>query len=1177
MNLSIKNKIFIIFIIIIFISTGIIGWYGFDSAKKAYIKSATLKIADKVSIIHKKIDGVLHNIPRDVLFNSNIHSLQRYIIWSSLKEKRKIRYWKDIYISNASDFLTNLKIFHQMRILDIHGKEKLRLIYDKIDNIIKQVPENQLQDKSKRVYFKKAIKLKKNEFYISKMDLNKENGVIERPFVPVVRYATPIVDKNDDVKSVLVMNLRANIILNLIGEEYKNDKSIEYYLINKDGYYLYNKNRDKRWGFDLQKSFTFFQDYPVKLKEFEGSDKVSFIKKGYIYSFEKVYPNKAYYSDRYWFLVGVEKTSKAFSSLSNFIKVFVALMAVILLISLFVINRYITSITKPLTIVSDKLKLLASGQLPPKKEIKYGAKDEIGEIVRSTSVLIESIKGIIEQSNAVSKGDFSKEFKLLSKDDELGKSILDMKNRLTEITNIASQVAIGNYDAKISKMSENDELGEALNSMINYLREVSKVAESIARGNIEIEYKSKGKNDRLSIAMLKMIQYLKSILKQANAIAKGDYDKSITIKSKDDELGMAIMAMTNMLKENYIKNKNEVWFRTGVSEFGDKLTGVNDPVELSKIAITLSSKYVEGASGVVYLYDEDEEVLNLVASYAYKKRAHLLSKIKIGEGIVGQVALEKEPILLRNIEDSEEFVVESGTTVAKTKEVYTFPLVHDGQLFGVAEIMSFVGFDELKEEYIDKISEIFATAIHTTKQNSKIKKLLEESQRAYEELQAQSEELQETNVQMEEQQQQLELQAKEMKIKNEALLKAQDELNKRAKELELASKYKNEFLANMSHELRTPLNSIILLSKLLIENKECSPEEIEKAKVINKAGNDLLLLINDILDLSKVESGKMELDEIQTTTGEIVEELRGLFGELASSKHLYFKVEDEVNSHLKVDKTKLLQILKNLLSNAFKFTKKGGVTFKVTQDGSNILFYVKDTGIGIPKDKKELIFEAFRQVDGSISRKFGGTGLGLSISKTFANLMGGNIEVESEVGKGTTFKLVIPFDGSSAKRYIEDKPKEVKVERSEDVDVSILEGDVSDDMDTQSDIFKDKNILIVDDDSRNIFTLSSALQKYGAETFSALNGKEAVEFIKKEDERIDAVLMDIMMPVEDGLETIKEIRNLEIGKNIPIFAISAKGMSKDKDEALKAGANEFLSKPIDMEILLKLLKAWIVT
>jgi signal transduction histidine kinase/CheY-like chemotaxis protein len=1120
-----------------------------------------------------------------LVFNSDFFALKRYLVWKELKESYKSRKWRDAYISELKAYLKNKKMFYRARFLDDKGLEKISLTYDsKTDQVEVIDTEKYYQDKHLRDYFKKAIKLKGDSFYISELNLNVEHGVIERPFKPVIRYASPIINANGKTKGVLVLNFDASYILKHIENVQTLDKSKtqEYFLLNADGYYLYNRDKTKMWSFQLDGDYNFKKDYPGLFEEFKDRDRVTFMKDGYIISAFKIYPDEINNPYRYWYLVTVVNDDVALSSLDKFMTVFSIILALVLLFGLLLINWYVSKVINPLSKVTTQLKALSRGEIK-KEEIEYKSNDEIGQIVDSTSIVIDAIETTIMQANSVANGKFTSDIKLLSNNDRLGNAIKDMTTRLKEITLISEKISIGNYDVKVIARGGDDKLGLALSNMVEYLKRVTDVAESIANGMIDVKYQVKGDEDRLGMAMVQMIAYLKNILEQANSISSNDFSKMIQIKSKNDELGIALEKMTKLLKTNYIKNKEDIWFSDGVSEFSDRLTGINDVVVLSKEAITIASRYINAATGVVYKYDKEDETLHLVASYAFVVRKSSQNSFKVGEGIVGQVALERSPILLKNVND-EEFEVVSGTTQAKPKEVFTFPLMFENELYGVIELSSFEVFDDLKKGYLEKISTVFATYLHAANQNEKIKALLEESQRAYEELQRRSEELQESNSQMEEQQRQLTIQAREMKIKNDELQTAKEDIDAKAEELERSSKYKSEFLANMSHELRTPLNSIILLSKLLAQKSDALDEEdIKKAKVINSAGEDLLNLINDILDLSKIESGNMELIEDEIETSEVAEELSGLFGEVAKEKGLAFIIEDEYQDVFKADRTKLLQILKNLLSNAFKFTNKGDVRLHIEQKGDELEFSVIDSGIGIPQDKLKQIFEAFKQVDGSISRKYGGTGLGLSISKTFIELMGGRIDVESNEGSGATFKIYIPLEKTSSNKVtveeIRDKVENIKQETKDIVenfmnvkeeDTSIIDEESFDKVDSA--LLDGKNVLVVDDDSKNVFVLSSILQEMGAETYTAMNGKEALETLEKE--QIDIVLMDLMMPIMNGIDAIKKIREDSKFDDVPVLVVTARNSPEDKKMCLEAGADDFLTKPIEQKSLVSILLAW---
>ncbi|WP_415398394.1 ATP-binding protein [Sulfurimonas sp. CS5] len=1164
LNISLQNKIFSIFIVVLILGISFVGWYGYKTATDGYIESAYELSEHVTGTLSATIEGEMGHVTRDALFIKEFYALRRYIIWKSISVDAKAQKWKDIFSDALMDFLKAQQDYYKIRILDLDANELFVVKYDEKLNSAYLVPDSKLQNKSGRDYVEVTKKLKKDEFYISDMNLNLENSKISKPFVPVVRYATPMVSDNGDMIGVFVVSIYAQNVLDIVKQASIDGakKGFSHFLIDKGGNYLFNEDESQMWGSQIKGKSNFNDDH-FNLKKFM-KDKVkgTFIHNSKIYSYHVVHPLKQN-SDNYWYAITSVDTDVALEKLDDFKQLFILILLFVVIISFFFIRFYLLKITTPLGQVTSQLKALSRGEIK-KEEINYSGNDEISEIVNSTKKVIDAIETTISQANAVADGDFSKEIELLSKNDQLGLAIINMTKRLIEITSLAEKLSIGNYDTKIIAKSSEDRLGMALIDMIKYLEVVASVAESIADGNIDVDYKIVGEEDRLGIAMLDMIGYLRRILSQADAITKNDFSHSIEVKSKNDELGIALGIMTDILKENDEKNKNEIYFSDGIGEFSDKLTGISDTMELSKKAITIASRYVEACSGVVYIYDKEKAELGLIASYSFTPKDSSSNTFKLGDGVVGQVGFEKKQILLKNVQN-EHYDVKTGTTLSKPKEVFILPLIHEGELFGVAELMTFDSFSEVQKDYLAKATNILTTSLFAATQNMKIKVLLADSKLAYEELQVQSEELQETNVQMEEQQQQLTLQAKGMKIKNNELIHAKEDLDKRADDLEKASKYKSEFLANMSHELRTPLNSIILLSKLLTQNKSetLSDSDVSKTSVIYKAGNDLLLLINDILDLSKIESGNMELNESKSDTSEIREEIEGLFSEVAKDKKLDFEVKDSFNKSFIVDKTKLLQIIKNLLSNAFKFTKSGKVSLCIFKKNRDIIFEVSDTGIGVPEAKLALIFEAFKQVDGSISRKYGGTGLGLSISKTFVDLMGGRIEVDSKEGKGSSFLVILPIQKNSI-----EKVAPLKIETKESI-VTYDEIELFD-----KELLKGKNILIVDDDSRNIFTLSSVVQELGADTYSALNGEDAFKLLEDEEANMDVILMDIVMPIMDGLKAIEKIKADDRFKHIPIIVVTAKIMKEDKRMCYEVGANDYLAKPINQNALISMLKAW---
>ena len=1174
-NLSLYHKIFLVFIIGLVLSVGIVGWFGMKSASQAYLDSAYALREQSTQSLKVEIEDSLKDIPNDILNLSNSYALSRFLIWDTLNVDRKSSTWKRIFSDNLIDFLVAQKSYSKLRIISKKSNEIISVLYDNHTDSTSLVPSEDLQNKTGRRYAEEPKKLKRGEFYVSAMNLDIEFGKIKKPYLPIIRYATPVINKNGKLVAVFVGSVYADNVLHIIEKERvaeRKDK-VEYYLIDSDGDYLYNADKEKRWNKQLKNGATFSKDFFDFKTKFADKEHGTFELGSKIYSFAKVYPLQQDRS-KYYYLISSVDTSIALAKLDDFKILFFTILLLVFLLSYFIVRAFVLKLTTPMTQVTEQLQALSVGEIK-KTDIAYTSNDEIGNIVKSTAIVVDAIERTISQANAVADGNFTREIELLGENDALGIALRSMTQRLKEITNLAENLSVGDYDVQVVAKNGDDKLGLALVNMVEYLATIASATESIALGELHVKYKVRGGNDRLGFALLKMITYLNNVLQQANAISNEDFSNTIEIKSQDDELGIALTRMTEILSTTSKKNSDDVYFSEGIAKLSDQLAGSIDPQNLAKNAITLSSRYVGASSGTLYTFDKESETLTLLASYAFTTREKLSQKFTLGEGIIGQVALEKEPILLTNVKD-EEFYVQSATTIAKPKEVYAFPLIHDGELFGVAEIMSFESFTPVEINYLSKSASTLATALHTSSQNVQIKNLLEKSQQAFEELQTQSEELQESNTQMEEQQQQLKLQSHELQIKNETLATAKKEIDQRAEDLETASKYKSEFLANMSHELRTPLNSIILLSKLLTQNqnKTLDEKDVEKSAVINKAGNDLLFLINDILDLSKIESGQMELIYEDIESKQILDDMQGYFGAVAQEKNIDFKIVDNFNSAFSTDRVKLAQVLKNLLSNALKFTKEGSVTLKIEKDSDSLIISVADSGIGIPKDKLETIFEAFKQVDGSISREFGGTGLGLSISKTIVDLMNGELSVESELHKGATFRVKLPlFQQSPAP-----KPEHKRVESSEKIetvveDVSIVHEEEENEL-AFEDGLNGKNILIVDDDSRNIFTLTSTLESMDAEVFSAFNGKEALELLEDEHEKIDVILMDIMMPVMDGLSAIKIIREHKKFKHIPIIAVTAKTMPEDKQECLDAGANDYLAKPLHQNALFSMIKAW---
>ncbi len=698
---SLQNKIFFIFFFVIFISISLVAWYGFNSTEKAYLNSAFELSAQSTKSLEIEIEETLKSVPKDVLFVSDFYALKRFIIWQSMGVNKQAKEWKEIFSESLLGFLKTKKSYYKARVIDLEGNEIISARYNGNSNKAFLLPDNKLQNKQGRDYVEKAKLLKKGQFYISTMNLNIENNEIEMPYVPVVRYSTPMINENNELIGIFVINLYADKILEILERATLEDKDKQkvYFLIDNFGGYFFHQDVNKRWNSQLKQGGNFNKDHFDLAKKFKDKHHGVFIHQSNIYSFKKIHPSKEN-QDSYWYVISSVDTSIALSELQNFELIFSLIVLSVLLLSFILIRFYIAKIIKPLNQVTTQLKALSSGEIR-KEVIKYSQDDEIGEIVSSTRKLINAIEITIDQANAVASGDFSQEIKLLGTHDQLGNALINMTKRLKEITSLAQKLSTGHYDVKIVAKSNKDQLGLALIEMIKYLETIGQITESIAMGNIDVSYQSKGSNDRLGQAILQMIQYLNSVLNQANAISKQDFSHAIEAKSKDDELGIALVTMTDMLRENSIKNKDDAWFSHGIAEFSDNLSGYDDISHLAKRAVTMACRYVNVSSGVIYIYDKAKEQLNLIASYAFVNRENLSDFYKLGEGIVGQVALEKKAIFLRNIKDKG-FEIQSATTLAKPKEVFTFPIIHEGELLGVAEMMSYESLTALHKDYLLK-------------------------------------------------------------------------------------------------------------------------------------------------------------------------------------------------------------------------------------------------------------------------------------------------------------------------------------------------------------------------------------------------------------------------------------------------------------------------------------------
>lgn len=591
---------------------------------------------------------------------------------------------------------------------------------------------------------------------------------------------------------------------------------------------------------------------------------------------------------------------------------------------------------------------------------------------------------------------------------------------------------------------------------------------------------------------------------------------------------------------------------------------------------------VEASYGALYIRKEDnaeEPYLLKIASYAGPyDESKGKEKIMFGEGLVGQCAKDGKPIQLKNI-PSDYISISSSLGETRPNKIVIFPIILEDTVMGVLELASLEHLNVLYEKLLMRTTNQLGITIYRIHQQMKVRALLEEAQGLNEELQTQSEELQLQQEELRTMNEELEAQYKHSEQKTKDLELTQQELEERTRQLELGSKYKSQFLANMSHELRTPLNSMLILAQILQENKEnhLSESEREYAATIYAAGRDLLHLINDILDLAKIESGKVDFHVGELNIRDTLDFTKKQFEPLAGQKgiELSLHIVENVPASIETDEQKVFLILKNLLSNAIKFTERGSVKVNVERqylqekDEDYIAFTVVDTGIGIAAENKQIIFEAFQQEDGTTSRKYGGTGLGLSISKELAQLLGGFITVESIEGEGSVFTLYLPVHSKLTEvTYNQVAAAEENESLYPSPNPSIIDS-------SQYEVeLAGKKVLVVDDDMRNIFSLTTALEAVGMNVVFAENGREGLEVLDSHRD-IDIVLMDIMMPEIDGYEAMRRIRAMEEYKELPVIALTSKAMSHDRKKCIDAGASDYITKPVKLEQLFSVLKVWL--
>ena len=720
------------------------------------------------------------------------------------------------------------------------------------------------------------------------------------------------------------------------------------------------------------------------------------------------------------------------------------------------VNLMASNLTSQVRSIAQVTTAVADGDLS--RKITVDAKGEVATLAETINRMVDQLRSFAAEVTRVARevgtegmlGGQAQVPGVAGTWKDLTDNVNFMARNLTDqvrnISQVATAVANGDLTQTITVDARGEilELKQTLNRMVaqlsSFAAEVTRVAREVGTegklgGQAEVEGVSgtwRRLTENVNQLAGNLTTQVRAIAEVSTAVTQGDLTRSITVEAQGEvaELKDNINQMIANLRETTQRNAEQDWLKTNLASISGMLQGQRDLAAVTQLIMSEVTPTVSAQHGAFFLVEpraDHGSELVLIAAYGYPTRPGGASRhIQFGEGLVGQAALEGKTIALSDLPDG--YVkVASGLGEASAAGLLVMPVLFEDQVLGVIEFASIRPFSDVNRDFLDRLTETIGVVINTIRANMRTEELLTQSQSLTQELQKQSVELRQTNDELEEKARLLSEQNRDIEVKNEEIELARRGLEDKAAQLALSSKYKSEFLANMSHELRTPLNSMLILSRMLAANEDrtLTDRQVEFAQTIHSAGNDLLSLINDILDLSKVEAGRMEVDLTPIALGDICEDAERAFRQVAEEKSLDFTVEldPSLPPSIVSDPQRIGQIVKNLLSNAFKFTHEGGVTLSIGSPPSGavlwsdslrvadgvIAFMVSDTGVGIPDEKLDAIFEAFQQADGTTSRKYGGTGLGLSISREIARLLGGEIQVESTVGEGSRFSLFVPL------------------------------------------------------------------------------------------------------------------------------------------------------------------------
>ncbi len=868
------------------------------------------------------------------------------------------------------------------------------------------------------------------------------------------------------------------------------------------------------------------------------------------------------------------------------------------------VNQMASNLTTQVRSIATVTTAVANGDLS--RKINVDAKGEVAALAETINRMVDQLRSFAAEVTRVARevgtegilGGQAQVPGVAGTWKDLTDNVNFMARNLTDqvrnIAQVATAVANGDMTQTITVDARGEilELKQTLNRMVaqlsSFAAEVTRVAREVGTegklgGQAEVEGVSgtwRRLTENVNQLAVTLTTQLRAIAEVSTAVTQGDLTRSISVEAQGEvaELKDNINQMIANLRETTQRNAEQDWLKTNLASISGMLQGQRDLAAVTQLIMSEVTPMVNAQHGGFFLAEPSQDgspELVLVASYGYTpRRSDLRDRFEIGEGLVGQSALERKTIAIADVPPGY-IKVGSGLGEATPADILVMPVLFEDQVLGVIELASMRPFSEPHRDFLDRIGETIGVVLNTIRANMRTEELLSQSQGLTQELQKQSEELRETNDELQEKARLLSEQNRDIEIKNEEIEMARRGLEEKAAQLALSSKYKSEFLANMSHELRTPLNSMLILSRLLAENEDdtLSDREVEFARTIHGAGNDLLSLINDILDLTKIEAGRMELDLAPLALSEVFEDAERAFRHVASQKGLSFTVEIDPSLPASIvsDEQRLGQVLKNLLSNAFKFTHEGGVTlsigYPVDRTGlrNDVLraaervigFSVIDSGVGIPDDKLNLIFEAFQQADGTTSRKYGGTGLGLSISREIARLLGGEIQVDSTVGEGSRFTLFLPLLDSVSDAVLDTRTDpaaaaaEILIEAASEI---VVEEQLADGIEAVE--RGDRVVLVIDSKPERAKSMVEAVRERGGKAIVARRATASLGLAREH--RPSAVLLAGDLPRFESV--LGQLKKHPDTRHLPVALV---GDGAVRVDGLRAGAAAFIDDPVD--------------